>query len=1400
MTDTLKNLVTKKTATWKLLLVFIFFAGVVTVLDGLIFGRYKESVRISQQEELGAIAELKIRQITNWMAERKGDAQNISGDILFLDRVERWMSSGSRADKAMLLRHLLFLQKNSADYGYTQISLLDDKAMPLLSTAAEDVLPQQEKDWLLESMRSGQVLFSDIHQESSRGGPILELDMTAPLILHKRGRSRTLGILHFHLDPRRFLFPLLQRWPTSSISAESLLVRRDGDDAVFMDGLLRRKGAAFAMRVPLSQRQLLAAMAVLGREGMVEGIDYSGAPVVGVLRKVPGTTWFMVSKIDKAEIYAPISRLANWVIALGLFLVSTGGGVLVYWREKEKLRYAATLKNMVLGKHLDYLSKYANDIILLADAQGTIIDFNDRALEAYGYPAEEFVRLNVGDLCATGFSPPLSARFEELGQTGSLRFEALHVRKSGLEFPVESSVRLVDIGGGKFYQAIIRDITLRRNAEMELKNQKDILRQVIDSVPSFIFINDAEGRFQLANKAFAENYGQTTVSIIGKSNRELLVDEERLVSCAQAMQDVLVTQQELESLESAVFADGKLHWLKTTRKPWHQGEASSGLLTIAMDITELKDAAARLQRLNRTLRLLSSCNVALIHAEEETALLCEICKLIVEIGGYSMVWVGYAEHDAGRTVRPIAWHGFEDGYLDSAAISWADEERGRGPTGSAIRTGKTQIIQDFMSDPGMTPWREAAAERGYQSSIALPLMHGDQAFGALTIYSPVVKAFNSEEVTLLEELADELSFGVATLRMRAEHKVAEENLKFKNALLLTQQEVSMDGILAVDKTGKIISLNRRFISMWSIPDEIVESRSDERALQAVVDNLAEPERFFEKVRYLYEHEQEISLDEILLRDGRVIERHTAPMNDSDGQCYGRVWYFRDITESKNSEKALRELNADMSATLRAIPDLLFVLDKDGRYLNIWARDPELLAAQEESLLGCRVDEVFARDAAEAVMSAIREAGEHGYSSGQVIRIDLPQGEKWFELSTSSIKPGRDPSDSRFIMLSRDITKRMQAERMLIKHQAFMRQIIDADPSRIFVKDADGKFLLVNRITAAAHGMTPQEMVGKNLSAINFIRSDIENFMEADRKVPADGNEIRSIELQTLPDGRQCWLLTVEKPLNMPDGTQGMLGIAMDITEQKQAEIKLAQSYKKLQRLSLHLESVRMEERAKIALDLHDEMGAMLAAIKMSLAWLATRLPAGMPKLAEEVSRLTELTSAAIQTMHHVVSQLRPNLLDDLGFAAAVEDYVKKFQQHMEVECKLTMPEEDVGLDKNQSVTVFRILQESLNNVARHAHASQVSILFTQQDGSLSMLVEDNGSGFDADMQKEQSFGLLGIKERALMIGGKASVDSTPGMGTRLSVSIPISFRPHLNLNDPQPKSPTNTMPSERAAP
>jgi signal transduction histidine kinase len=265
-----------------------------------------------------------------------------------------------------------------------------------------------------------------------------------------------------------------------------------------------------------------------------------------------------------------------------------------------------------------------------------------------------------------------------------------------------------------------------------------------------------------------------------------------------------------------ITRSGEERWISHFCQPvYGKDQSYLGRRASNRDITRRKQLEEELQSANRSLKMLGACNHALIHAENEASLLASICRIIVEEGGYKLAWVGFREKDQKKTVSPVAQAGYEEGYLESLHITWADRERGRGPTGRAIRSGEPSIAKDILNDPSFAPWRAEALKRGFASSVALPLTSRGETFGALNIYASKPDAFAPGEVHLLGELAGDLSFGIIALRGRVEQESAEAALRRAHGEL--EQRVK-------ERTRELVEANERLKS------EIDERRRLERIL------------------------------------------------------------------------------------------------------------------------------------------------------------------------------------------------------------------------------------------------------------------------------------------------------------------------------------------------------------------------------------------------------------------------------------------------------------------------------------------------------------------------------------------------------------------------------------------
>ncbi|MDD3325588.1 MAG: response regulator [Zoogloea sp.] len=326
----------------------------------------------------------------------------------------------------------------------------------------------------------------------------------------------------------------------------------------------------------------------------------------------------------------------------------------------------------------------------------------------------------------------------------------------------------------------------REHAEEILFRSEERLRMMTASVKDYsIIMLDPDGRVASWNEGSRRLKGYSEAEILGQPIDLFYTAEDRASGKPASLLKRAADTGRAEEENWRVRKDGTRFFADAILTALHDPSgALIGFSKVTRDITERRTAELEMRRLNRSLRLLSDCNLLLLQAADEATLLNDICRLMVESGEYVMAWVGVPEDDAQKSVRPVAVAGDENGYLKSVSISWdGDSPLGHGPTGTALRTGKPYVNQNAESNPRLSPWRDAVLKRGYRSSIGLPFVCEGQVIGAITIYSCLPDAFEEDEVRLLEELVQNLSFGIQMLRTRQERDSARAATEAKSVFL-----------------------------------------------------------------------------------------------------------------------------------------------------------------------------------------------------------------------------------------------------------------------------------------------------------------------------------------------------------------------------------------------------------------------------------------------------------------------------------------------------------------------------------------------------------------------------------------------------------------------------------------
>ncbi len=416
------------------------------------------------------------------------------------------------------------------------------------------------------------------------------------------------------------------------------------------------------------------------------------------------------------------------------------------------------------------------DGILVVDQTGKIVSHNRRFAELFNVPAEL--------LAAKADEPVLQWATEQMADSTAFLARVRYL----YDHPAEHSSEEITLKDGRVFERysapmaqpdggsmgrvwFFHDVTERQQANVALYKSKQLIDGILNAMPVRVFWKDKDLVYLGCNAGFARDAGfSAPEDIVGKDDYQMGWYDQAESYRSDDRQVLDSGRSKLLIEESLTDENGKILSILTNKLPLLASNgAVEGVLGTYQDITERKEAQRALQRLNRTLRTLSRGNEVLVHAASEAKLLSEMCHVIVDTGGYRLAWIGVAGQDAEKSITPVAWAGAGE-FLKTSRITWADEPFGRGPHGRAIRSGQPQVSENVGTDPSMAPWQEAAIESGFAAVAAFPLKDASGVFAVLMIDAAEIGAFDAEELKLLRELAEDLSFGIRGLREHTAHE------------------------------------------------------------------------------------------------------------------------------------------------------------------------------------------------------------------------------------------------------------------------------------------------------------------------------------------------------------------------------------------------------------------------------------------------------------------------------------------------------------------------------------------------------------------------------------------------------------------------------------------------------
>ncbi len=594
---------------------------------------------------------------------------------------------------------------------------------------------------------------------------------------------------------------------------------------------------------------------------------------------------------------------------------------------------------MVLVSMPDAMIRYANTACLCflgIDDEPSLIDtplleikpsFRDFDLQGREGTLEELPLVR----CLKGFRTEGEERYI-LRKDGTIRYELV----SGT--PIFDDNGQIIAG-----YLIMMDITDRKRVEEALRESQALYHSFIEQLPNAVFRKNSAGRYVMVNSQFCRLKGLTTEDFLGRTTLEIASSESvrqgesgpaiKYADQGAETHDLIMrTGKIVETEEEHPRADGGVQYTYVIRMPVFDPQGKVvGTQGIHFDITDRKRAEARILRLNRLYATLSQINQTIVHVQDRASLFEQICRVAVEHGQFRLAWIGLIDEATGQIV-PTTFAGEEQGYLANARVTYRDEPYGHGPTGTAIREGHSILCQDIATDPGMQPWRDAALQRGYRSSAAVPIRQNGRVVGALTVYAAEPHSLDAEDQSLLDEISLDISFALDGLEQEAQRQRAEAELSRLNAEL--EQRV-------IERTAELARAHERLRAILDTAGEGVVFTDSQATIEYInpamerLTGFTADEALGHNPRIWKSDQTPPVTHQHMWRalthgetwQGEVINRRkdgglydaaltTSPVTDVDGHVVGYVGVQRDITQQKELDRLKDQFVSNVSHELR----------------------------------------------------------------------------------------------------------------------------------------------------------------------------------------------------------------------------------------------------------------------------------------------------------------------------------------------------------------------------------------------------------------------------------------------------------------------------------------------------
>jgi PAS domain S-box-containing protein/putative nucleotidyltransferase with HDIG domain len=975
-----------------LILIFLILAAGILVAGHLLYSNYAKNYRTQAEQQLSSIADLKVQEIVQWRKERLGDANQFFKNPIFSRLVQRYFEHPDDLDAQEQLRSWLTVFQ--ANYLYARVFLLDTQGVGRISVpdAAEPVprhIPQDAQ----KALQSGKVTILDLHRDEDNQQPSMAI--LIPIFREKDG-NLPLGVVVMHIDPYQYLYPLISRWPTPSTTAETLIVRKEGNEALFLNELRFQKDTALKLRTSLENINMPAVQAALGNEGIVEGVDYRGVPVIADVRAVPDSPWFMVARIETSEIYAPLTQMLSVVIALvSALLIGAGAGVGLVWRQQNILVHKERAESVeaLSESEARYQGLFENASLAISKStlERKLLYVNPKFASMLGYKSQEEVMATVKDTAVDLFADPNQR--EEIVRLKQDNpdlntFEILYRRKDGSTFWGNLTVHMItDSAGSSFFESFIEDITDRKKAEETIKRQLSEITSYYDNAPIGLAILNTDLRFLRINNILSEINGIPAAEHIGKTVKEIVPSLESLAR--EVTSEIIKTGKAVTNIEFAGETQAqpgvKRIWLESWYPLKDGDEKITGFTVMVQEITARKKAEDTLRESEEQLSTsLENAPDGIYMSDLEGNFLygnrrCE------EIIGY-------------KREELIGKNFLELNVLAESSLARAVEVLNDNVKGKSTGPDEVELIS--------------------RDGRRIPL-----------------------EINTSVVYRKGQSIVLAFVRDITERKQADDALKESESRLRRFYESGLMGVIYWNMNGQIVDANDKFLAI------IGYSRDDLANGRISWIDMTPPE---------YRHLDDDSVVELkatgvnkkpfekeyIRKDGtRVPILLAGAMLDEER--FNGVAFVLDISERKQAERTIEKQREEYRTIFDAVRPMITYLDKEGVIQRINKSGADTVNLTPQEIVGKTVHAFFPAAEADKFIADNNKVITSGEPIiGSIIEYTLPSGQKrWAQIDRI---PYLDESGdlTGVITFNQDITRRKLAEDNLVQSYESLKKTLN----------------------------------------------------------------------------------------------------------------------------------------------------------------------------------------------------------------------------------------------------------------------------------------------------------------------------------------------------------------------